>query len=382
MEKKKCFETEGKRNQLKDPSELTPYDLGASITVNVTDPTGGPYELYQVLKAWEEGGASWQGPTNGANWEQAGAQGIADRGATALASVSINAKGRQTFNLNADGVELVQAWVDGRTINNGFILANADTTDSLTFDSREAADSANRPTLNISFIQTGAKPGDFDNDGDLDNDDVNALSTAIINASTDSTFDLDNNGSVENSDMTVWIKELKNTWFGDANLDGEFNSSDLVVVFVAGEYQDATAGNSTWSEGDWNADGDFTSGDLVTAFIDGGFESGPRNAVASFNGLKHFAGFEGGLNAQLAGAIRFAERMDAEIARRTDGADAGEPFESADLFFEDVFKSRREVFQVAVQDLIFARWLDTNRMADQPQDRAEVLDALLDDWFV
>lgn len=159
--------------------------LGASITVNVTDPTGGPYELYQVLKAWEEGGSSWQGPTNGANWEQAGAQGIADRGATALASVSINAKGRQTFNLNADGVELVQAWVDGRTINNGFILANADTTDSLTFDSREAADSANRPTLNISFIQTGAKPGDFDNDGGLDNDDVNALSTAIINASTD-----------------------------------------------------------------------------------------------------------------------------------------------------------------------------------------------------
>lgn len=53
---------------------------------------------------------------------------------------------------------------------------------------------------------------------------------------------------------------------GDANGDGRFDSSDLVAVFTAGEYEDALAGNSTFSEGDWNGDGDFTSSDLVLAF--------------------------------------------------------------------------------------------------------------------
>jgi hypothetical protein len=53
---------------------------------------------------------------------------------------------------------------------------------------------------------------------------------------------------------------------GDANLDGRFNSSDLVQVFAAGQYEDALAGNSTWSTGDWNGDGEFTTSDLVLAF--------------------------------------------------------------------------------------------------------------------
>ena len=53
---------------------------------------------------------------------------------------------------------------------------------------------------------------------------------------------------------------------GDANLDGVFNSRDLVLVFQANEYEDDVDGNSSWSEGDWNGDGDFTSADLVEAF--------------------------------------------------------------------------------------------------------------------
>jgi hypothetical protein len=53
---------------------------------------------------------------------------------------------------------------------------------------------------------------------------------------------------------------------GDANHDAVFNSSDLVQVLQAGEYEDDIAGNSTWEEGDWNGDGDFDSRDLVLAF--------------------------------------------------------------------------------------------------------------------
>ncbi|MCA9196079.1 MAG: tandem-95 repeat protein, partial [Planctomycetales bacterium] len=53
---------------------------------------------------------------------------------------------------------------------------------------------------------------------------------------------------------------------GDSNLDGIFNTSDLVTIFQIGEYEDTVAGNSTWIEGDWNGDGDFNTSDLVFAF--------------------------------------------------------------------------------------------------------------------
>ena len=81
-------------------------------------------------------------------------------------------------------------------------------------------------------------------------------------------------------DRTNWIENLMNTYIGDSNLDGEFNSTDFVVVFSAGEYEDAIAGNSGWADGDWNGDGDFNSSDFVAAFSDGGYEMGPRLVAA------------------------------------------------------------------------------------------------------
>ena len=66
---------------------------------------------------------------------------------------------------------------------------------------------------------------------------------------------------------------------GDANRDGVFNSTDLVLVFQAAEYEDSIEDNSTWATGDWTGDKDFDSGDLVAAFQDGGFELGPRPAA-------------------------------------------------------------------------------------------------------
>jgi hypothetical protein len=59
--------------------------------------------------------------------------------------------------------------------------------------------------------------------------------------------------------------------YGDANLDGIFNSSDLVQIFQRGQYEDGRTGNSGWAEGDWNCDGEFNSSDLVLAFQTGGY---------------------------------------------------------------------------------------------------------------
>ena len=122
-------------------------------------------------------------------------------------------------------------------------------------------------------------PGDFNGDGILDLADINQLVAASSSLENDSAFDLDSDGAVNSDDIIVWVKDLKNTWLGDANLDGEFNSADFVTVFSAGKFEKNTPAD--WTEGDWNGDGVFGSGDFVAAFADGGYEKGQRafNAV-------------------------------------------------------------------------------------------------------
>ena len=88
-------------------------------------------------------------------------------------------------------------------------------------------------------------------------------------------------GQVDQEDLRTWVTDVKGTWYGDANLDGVFDSGDMVQVFQTGEYEDALAGNSTWPEGDWNADGDFDSSDLIIAYADGGFEQGRRREAVA-----------------------------------------------------------------------------------------------------
>ena len=93
-------------------------------------------------------------------------------------------------------------------------------------------------------------------------------------------FDLNQDDVIDNDDVRYWVKDLKGTYHGDANLDGEFNSSDLVMVlFKQDNSKMASEDNSGWASGDWNADGDFTTSDLVLAFVDGGFGQGRRVAV-------------------------------------------------------------------------------------------------------
>ena len=58
---------------------------------------------------------------------------------------------------------------------------------------------------------------------------------------------------------------------GDSNGDGRFDSTDFVVVFQAGQYEDGISGNSTYATGDWNGDGEFDSADLVFAFQGGNY---------------------------------------------------------------------------------------------------------------
>jgi hypothetical protein len=123
-------------------------------------------------------------------------------------------------------------------------------------------------------------PGDFNGDQQLAVADLQLVADAVRTQNVFETLDLTGDGNVDLDDHAYWVHEIKGTTFGDANLDRQFDSSDLVQVFQAGQYEDTLDGNSGWATGDWNADGDFTSADLIVAFQDGGYEQSLR-AVAT-----------------------------------------------------------------------------------------------------
>lgn len=135
--------------------------------------------------------------------------------------------------------------------------------------------SLTRPDAAIASSLTG----DYNDNGQLDSADLDLQAEQIASATPDLGYDLNDDGQVDFADRTIWVNDLKNSWIGDANLDGEFNSSDLVDVFGAGNYEAGVS--STWAEGDWDGNGEFDSGDLVVAFTDGGYETGPRPAAAA-----------------------------------------------------------------------------------------------------
>ena len=121
--------------------------------------------------------------------------------------------------------------------------------------------------------------GDYDRNGVLDVADIDLLSREARQGTNSRRFDLNQDTHVDDRDRQVWVVDLKRTYFGDANLDGEFNSGDFVDVFVQGQYEDDLPANSTWATGDWDGDAEFTTADFVVAFTLGGYESGPRAAA-------------------------------------------------------------------------------------------------------
>jgi hypothetical protein len=135
--------------------------------------------------------------------------------------------------------------------------------------------------LFIRWTAGDAAPGDYNEDGVLDALDIDLQSAEMKKPPGQQDrdkFDHNDDNLVNEADRTIWVKELRKTWVGDANFDNEFNSGDLVVVFAAGKYE--TGDMAGWAEGDWSGDMVFDSSDLVVAFADGGYEQGPAAVAA------------------------------------------------------------------------------------------------------
>lgn len=120
--------------------------------------------------------------------------------------------------------------------------------------------------------------GDYNNDGIWSASDLDFLSEGIRNGSQDWRLDLSNNGTVTLEDRRRWIEDLVGSHFGDANLDGSFDSGDFVTVFQGGLYETSAAAG--WEAGDFSGDALFDSSDLTLALSLGAYEEGGAAAHA------------------------------------------------------------------------------------------------------
>ncbi len=111
----------------------------------------------------------------------------------------------------------------------------------------------------MTFELTAAPAGDFDNDGDLDGDDIDLLVANIALGPADpATFDVTNDGNVDLADRDQWLVlagamnlPSGNPYLtGDANLDGVVDVQD----FNAWNRNKFTAA-AAWTSGDFSADG-------------------------------------------------------------------------------------------------------------------------------
>ena len=138
--------------------------------------------------------------------------------------------------------------------------------------------------------------GDFDGSNLVDANDIDSLCNQIDMGKYDAWFDVNHDGQLNMDDHTRLVRELLGTDAGDANLDQTFDSSDLVIAFQAGAYNQPAATRTSWAAGDWTCDGVFDSSDLVAAFQTGRYQ----DALAALSP-----------EALAAGVIPFSERHQA-----------------------------------------------------------------------
>ncbi|MEM6332528.1 MAG: PEP-CTERM sorting domain-containing protein [Planctomycetota bacterium] len=96
--------------------------------------------------------------------------------------------------------------------------------------------------------------GDFDADNAYTAADIDALFANLGNPA----YDLDNDGDADSDDAARLVDGLIGTAPGDANLDGQVDTSDLAILAA-----NFGSNVTTWAQGDFNGDGSVGTPDLA-----------------------------------------------------------------------------------------------------------------------
>lgn len=110
--------------------------------------------------------------------------------------------------------------------------------------------------------------GDFDADGALDADDIDLMFDAV--GGIDLFFDLTGDDTVTSDDVDFLVRDIFNTEYGDANLDGLVSGADYTIW---GDNFEVAGG---WATGDFSGDGVATGADYTLWADHFGFVAPPQ----------------------------------------------------------------------------------------------------------
>ena len=113
------------------------------------------------------------------------------------------------------------------------------------------------------------EPGDFNDDGLLDANDLDALFARLGSAVPEEldAFDLNRNHQIDQRDIDLWVVHSARTALGDTNLDGVVGFGDFLAL--SGNFGRTDA---TWRDGDFNGDGVVDFFDYLTLSRNFGFD--------------------------------------------------------------------------------------------------------------
>ena len=136
----------------------------------------------------------------------------------------------------------------------------------------------------VRYFQIMWALGEFNGDDVLDVADIDELVAEIAAGTNGFLFDLNIDDVVNGEDRRIWVEELKNTFFGDTNLDGQVDAVDLNALAL--NWQSTTA--ESWSQGDFNGDRVVNATDLNTVALNWNRGAAANAAVPEPSGLVMF----------------------------------------------------------------------------------------------
>ena len=123
--------------------------------------------------------------------------------------------------------------------------------------------------------------GDFNGDSELTADDIDLLSAAIREASTDTIFDLTTDELVTDADREAWTS-LAGTLLGDADFSGDVAFPDFLQL------SQNFGQPGGWAEGDFDGSGDVAFPDFLTLSLNFGHSVATVTSVPEPTGFSLF----------------------------------------------------------------------------------------------